>query len=76
LFTIKRAWNQILELCSGDKQFAKGLFEQFGAPTSEEITYDIYKAVFNAIKSPVGEPEGPELFVDDEIPFEASGAIA
>jgi hypothetical protein len=76
LFTVRRAWNHILEICSGDKQFAKGLFKQFGAPTSEEITYDIYKAVFNAIKSPVGEPEGPELFVDDEIPFEASGAIA
>jgi len=76
LFTVRRAWNHILEICSGDKQFAKGLFKQFGAPTSEEITYDIYKAVFNAIKSPVGEPEGPECFIDDEIPFEASGAIA
>ncbi|NCB71464.1 MAG: single-stranded DNA-binding protein [Clostridia bacterium] len=76
IFTIRRAWNHILELCSGDKQIAKGLFEQFGAPTSEEITYDIYKAVFNAIKSPAGEPEGPEFFIDDEIPFEASGAIA
>ncbi|MPM87502.1 hypothetical protein SDC9_134598 [bioreactor metagenome] len=79
LFTVRRAWNHILELCSGDKDFAKGLFEQFGAPTSEEITYDIYKAVFNAIKNPVGETDGPELFEGDSldnVPFEASGAIA
>ncbi|ADY13660.1 ERF family protein [Sphaerochaeta globosa] len=79
MFTMRRAWNQILEICSGDKDFAKGLFEQFGAPTSEEITYDIYKAVFNAIKNPTGEPDGPELFEGDsldKVPFEASGAIA
>jgi hypothetical protein len=76
LFTVRKAWNHILEICSGDKAFAKGLFEQFGAPTSKEITYEIYLDVLNAIKNPGGKTDGPELFEGDSldnVPFEASG---
>ena len=75
VFTVKRGWNQIVDLCSGDKEFAKGLFAQFGADSSDKITYEIYLDVFKAIKSPGGEA-GPESFEGDpldDIPF---GAIA
>jgi hypothetical protein len=69
LFSIKRAWNQILELCDNDVDFAKGLFAQFGADSSDKITYEIYKQVFDSIKNPVNETSGPEDFIDDDIPF-------
>ncbi len=68
IFTIKRAWNQILEICSGDTEFAKGIFAHYGADSSDKITYEIYLKVFNEISIPQGE-QGPESFNDDEIPF-------
>lgn len=81
LFTIKRAWNSILELCGGDVEFSKGIFSQYGADTSEKITYDIYLNVFDALKE-ASKPQqenllGPESF-DDDIPFgyEPQGDIA
>ena len=49
VFTVKRGWNQIVEICSGDKEFAKGLFDQFGADSSDKITYAIYLDVLNGI---------------------------
>lgn len=73
LFTVKRAWNQILELCSGDVEFAKGMFAQYGADSSDKITYAIYQSVFNAMKEP---GEGPEHFIDDDIPFCSSDELA
>jgi hypothetical protein len=67
IFTVKAGWNGILRLCDGDKDFAKGLFGKFGAASSKDITYEIYKKVFENLTS--GNVNGPESFVDDEIPF-------
>nr|WP_321298383.1 ERF family protein [uncultured Sphaerochaeta sp.] len=75
VFTVKRGWNQIVDLCSGDKEFAKGLFAQFGADSSDKITYEIYLDVFKAIKSPGGEA-GPESFEGDPLDDVPFGAIA
>jgi hypothetical protein len=68
MFTVKIGWNNILRLCDGDRDFAKGIFEQYGADTSDKITFDIYMKVFNSITGKKAE-EGPEGFSDDEIPF-------
>jgi hypothetical protein len=78
IFTVNLAWGNILRLCDGDKLTAKGLFEQFGAPTSKDITYSIYSQVYDAIQNPNGE-QGPELFEGDDlgdVPFESSENIA
>ncbi|WP_319758461.1 ERF family protein [uncultured Sphaerochaeta sp.] len=78
IFTVNLAWGNILRLCDGDKLTAKGLFEQFGAPTSQDITYSIYSQVYDAIQNPDGE-QGPELFEGDDlgdVPFESSENIA
>jgi hypothetical protein len=78
IFTVSLGWGNILRLCDGDKKTAQGLFEQFGAPTSKDITYSIYSQVFDAIKNPDAE-QGPELFNGDDlgdVPFESSGVVA
>ncbi len=78
IFTVSLGWGNILRLCDGDKKTAQGLFEQFGAPTSQDITYSIYSQVYDAIQNPNGE-QGPELFEGDDlgdVPFESSENIA
>jgi hypothetical protein len=78
IFTVSLGWGNILRLCDGDKKTAQGLFEQFGAPTSKDITYSIYSQVYDAIQNPNGE-QGPELFDGDnldDVPFESSENIA
>ena len=76
MFSVKRAWSQILELCSGDAEFAKGMFAQFGADSSDKITYEIYREVLNAIKNPAGGPESFEGSEHDDVPFERNEYIA
>jgi hypothetical protein len=78
IFSVSLGWGNILRLCDGDKKTAQGLFEQFGAPTSKDITYSIYSQVYDAIQNPNGE-QGPELFDGDnldDVPFESSENIA
>jgi hypothetical protein len=52
-----------------------GTFERFGADSSEKITYNIYREAFNATKAH-SQAVGPEMFEDDEIPFNSSGVSA
>jgi hypothetical protein len=68
MFNIKLGWNNILRLCDGDIDFAKGIFEQYGADSSDKITFDIYMKVFNSITG-VNSELGSESFIDDNIPF-------
>ena len=45
-FSVPAAWNSILKLCGGDSKFAMSLFQSCGAKSSEDISYEIYRAAF------------------------------
>ncbi|RFU95065.1 single-stranded DNA-binding protein [Sphaerochaeta halotolerans] len=44
-FNVRLAWNEILELCDGHTENTKKVFERFGATSSRDITYSVYKKV-------------------------------
>lgn len=65
LFTVQRAWNHIVHICEGNEDKAKGMFQAFGADTSEKITYKIYEDVYNTLN---GAPvDAPEMFTGDKL---------
>jgi hypothetical protein len=70
-FTVKAGWNDILRLCKGNKDSAKKLFEKFGAASSKDITFEIYKKVNAYLCIDVDDANDISTSLD-EIPFENS----
>lgn len=70
-FTVKAGWNDILRLCKGNKDSAKKLFERFGAASSKDITFEIYKKVTAYLCIDVDDANDISTSLD-EIPFENS----
>lgn len=69
-FTVRAGWSDILHLCKGNKDSAMKLFAGFGAASSKDITYEIYKQVYAHLNTRESENVLGNFL--DEIPFEPS----